>query len=218
MPLVSSVLPDASVLSSDTLVGYGVLALAIVLFAECGILLGFFLPGDTLLFSAGLLVGTGKAHTPVWVWLTVLPLAAILGNVLGYWVGYKGGPAVFTRPRSRFFRPEYVERAQQFFDHFGKLTIVVARFVPMVRTVATVMAGVGRMRFGVYLLYSVVGAIIWTDGMFLLGYALAHNSFVRDKIAPRIDIIIVGAVLLSVFPLSFHYLRSRRGARAARQG
>jgi membrane-associated protein len=202
----------ASFLTPSTLIGYGVYALALVLFAECGILLGFFLPGDTLLFSAGLLVGIGKAHSPAIVWLIVLPVAAFLGNVLGYWVGYKGGPAVFNRPQSRIFRPEFVDRTQAFFDRFGRPTIIVARFVPIVRTIATVMAGVGRMRLGAYLVYSVIGAIAWTDGLFLLGYALAHNDFVQTKVAPRIDWIIIGAVLLSIFPMSFHLIRSRRAA------
>lgn len=209
----------SSFLSTDTLVSAGVVVLALILFAECGILLGFFLPGDTVLFSAGVLSANGKAGGNLALWLTVLPLAAIAGNLVGYWIGYKGGPAVFNRPRSRIFRPEFVERTQAFFDRFGRPTVFVARFVPIVRTVATVMAGVGRMRFGIYVLWSVLGAIAWADGMYLLGYWLGHNSFVQKNIQPHLDLIIVGAVLLGILPMTFHLLRSRRqrGDRPAAQ-
>src|ERR1700753_1713052 len=110
----------ASAISPDTLIGkYGTIGLAIILFAECGLLVGFFLPGDTLLFSTGLLLATGKIHTPLAAVLILTLRAAIVGNVVGYWIGYTTGPRVFDRPRSRLFRPEYVDRAHAFFERWG---------------------------------------------------------------------------------------------------
>jgi membrane-associated protein len=161
---------------SHLLSNYGLIGLALIIFAECGILLGFFLPGDTLLFSAGLLIATGTITTPLWVFLVVAPIAAVAGNLVGYWIGRKAGPKVFDRPNSRLFRPEYVVRSAAFFDRYGSWTIILARFVPIMRTVATVMAGVGRMRFSLYLLYSIIGGVLWTTGLILTGLlAGAHQ-------------------------------------------
>ena len=144
----------ANPISPKHLLGsYGLVGLIIIIFAECGLLVGFFLPGDTLLFSAGLLIAINDPSInlpPLWVLLVALPLAAITGNLVGYWIGRKAGPPVFDRPGSRMFRPEYVDRAQTFFDRFGPATVLLARFVPVVRTVATVLAGVGKMRFDLY--------------------------------------------------------------------
>jgi membrane-associated protein len=201
----------ASPISPDHLLSsYGAVGLAIILFAECGLLIGFFLPGDTLLFSAGLLLATGKIHTSLAAFLIAAPLAAIAGNLVGYGIGYRVGPRVFDRPQSRIFRPEYVERSHAFFERFGWATILLARFVPVVRTVATVMAGTGRMRLSAYTLASVVGGIVWSDGMILLAYWLGHLSFVQNHIAPYVDEIIVVAVLLTLVPTAIHYLQSRR--------
>ncbi|MDQ1744664.1 MAG: rane-associated protein, partial [Pseudonocardiales bacterium] len=163
----------ANPISPKHLLGsYGLIGLLIILFAECGLLVGFFLPGDTLLFSAGLLIAIDDPSITLPslpVMLIALPIAAVAGNLVGYWIGYQAGPKVFDRPNSRLFKPEYVIRSQAFFDRFGRATVILARFVPVVRTVATVMAGVGRMRFSVYALYSVIGGILWTDGVLLLG-------------------------------------------------
>ncbi len=179
---------------------FGLAGLLIILFAECGLLIGFFLPGDTLLFAAGLLIATDKISTPLWVYLVLAPVAAVAGNLVGYWIGYRAGPSVFDRPNSRFFRPEYVERSQRFFDRFGAWTIVLARFVPIVRTIA---------------LFSVVGGVAWTVGVILAGYWLGHIDFVRNTIEPKIDYILLAAVLLSLVPVAVHALRGRRADRAA---
>ncbi len=181
-----------------------------IVFAECGLLIGFFLPGDTLLFSAGLLVATGVLHLSIWVLVLLLPVAAILGNLVGYWIGYRAGPAVFNKPDSRLFRQEYVERSHAFFEKYGALTIVVARFVPIVRTFATVMAGASRMRFRTYAVFSVAGGVIWATGVLLLGYYLGHIQFVQDKVRPLIEPVILGIVLLSVVPAAVGLVRSRR--------
>jgi membrane-associated protein len=204
----------ASPLGPDHLLSsFGALGLAVILFAECGLLIGFFLPGDTLLFSAGLLLATGKLNTPLAVMVVVAPAAAIVGNVVGYWIGYRAGPRVFDRPDSRIFKPEYVERSHAFFDRFGWAAIVLARFVPVVRTVATVMAGASRMRFVTYLIASIVGGILWSDGVMLIAYWLGHLDFVQNHIAPYVDEIIVVAVLLTLLPTAIHYLQSRRRQR-----
>jgi membrane-associated protein len=189
---------------------FGLLGLLIIVFAECGLLIGFFLPGDTLLFSAGLLTATGTLDLPVWIPLVLVPLAAILGNLTGYWIGYKAGPAVFNKPDSRLFRQEYVDRSHDFFEKYGARTIVLARFVPIVRTFATVMAGASRMRFSTYAIYSVVGGVLWGAGVTALGYYLGQIRFVRETVEPLIEPIIIGIVLLSLIPAAVELLRSRR--------
>ena len=198
-------------LNTDHLLSaYGLVGLMVIVFAECGLLVGFFLPGDTLLFSAGLLIATGTLHLNVWLVASLVPLAAVLGNLVGYWIGYRAGPLVFQRPNSRMFKPEYVERSHAFFERYGALAIVLARFVPVVRTVATVMAGVSRMRFALYALYSVIGGVIWSGGMILLGYSLGHIEFVRKTVEPLIDPILIVVVLASLLPAFIHWFRSRR--------
>jgi membrane-associated protein len=201
----------ASAISPDHLINsYGVAGLMLILFAECGLLVGFFLPGDTLLFACGLRIATDKIHTSLALVLIVLPVAAAIGNVVGYWIGYTVGPRVFDRPDSRIFRPEFVVRSTAFFERWGPFAIIAARFVPIVRTVATVLAGVGRMNFVRYLAYTVIGAILWTDGVTLLGYWLGHIKVVRDTIEPLIDPILLGVVVLSLIPTAIHILRARK--------
>lgn len=201
----------ANPISPDTLLsGSGaLLVLAIILFAECGLLIGFFLPGDTLLFAAGISISTGAIHTSLATFLLVAPLAAIAGNLVGYAIGYRAGPVVFDRPNSRYFRPEYVERSHAFFERFGSWTIILGRFIPIVRTVVTVMAGVGRMRFPLYALYSIIGAILWTDGVLLLGHQLGKIEFVRTH-KGWVDVLVLVVVVLGLVPVALHYVQGRR--------
>jgi len=201
----------ANPISPDNLLsGSGaLLVLAIVLFAECGILLGFFLPGDTLLFAAGISIATGARRNSALFALIVAPIAAIAGNLVGYAIGYRAGPVVFDRPNSRLFRPEYVDRSHRFFERYGSWTIIIGRFVPIVRTLATVMAGVGRMRFSLYVLYSVIGGILWTDGVLLLGHQLGKIKWVQEH-KGWIDYAIVAVVVLALIPTAIHYLQTRR--------
>jgi membrane-associated protein len=196
----------------DLLSNFGLAGLAIVLFAETGLLVGFFLPGDTLLLAGGILVSVGRIHVPIWEFLVCAPIAVIVGNLVGYFIGYRAGPVVFHRPNSRMFRPEYVTRAQAFFDRFGLATVLVARFVPIVRTIAPIMAGVGRMRWSLFVLASIVGGVIWTDGLLLAGYWLGHLDFVQRN-EGKIDYVIVVVVLLGLIPAAIHYLQGRRRAR-----
>jgi membrane-associated protein len=204
MLIANPISPD-SLLSGSA----GLLVLAIVLFAECGLLVGFFLPGDTLLFAAGISLEIGTLHSSLAWYLIVAPIAAIAGNLVGYAIGYRAGPVVFDRPNSRLFRPEYVERSHRFFERYGSWTIIIGRFVPIIRTVLTVMAGVGRMRFALYAMYTVIGGILWADGMLLLGHQLGKIQFVRDH-KGWVDYAIVAVVVLALIPTVVHYWQSRR--------
>ncbi|MGI8626509.1 MAG: DedA family protein [Geodermatophilaceae bacterium] len=185
---------------------FGLIGLLAIVFAECGLLIGFFLPGDSLLFTAGLLSAAGFAGLPLWALLTLTPIAAIAGNLVGYWIGRRAGPAVFNRPDSRFFRAEFVERSHAFFEKYGARTIVYARFVPIVRTFATVMAGASRMNYRVYVIYSIIGGLLWGVGVILLGYWLGQIQFVRDNV----EYIIIGIIAVSLLPVGFELVRSRR--------
>jgi membrane-associated protein len=204
MLLANPISPDSLLSGSAALA-----VLSIVLFAECGLLVGFFLPGDTLLFAAGVDIAIGHISTSLTTFLIVTPIAAILGNLVGYWIGYRAGPVVFDRPNSRLFRPEYVTRAHQFYERFGSWTIIIGRFVPIVRTVATVMAGVGRMRFARYAIYSIIGAILWTDGVLLLGHELGKVKFVREH-KGWVDYLVIAVVVLALVPTAIHYWQGRR--------
>ena len=196
-------------LSPDALVSAGLLVLLLVVFVESGLLVGFFLPGDSLLFTAGLLINTQDV-LPLWLVLLTVPLAAIAGDQVGYLIGRKAGPLVFNRPDSRFFQQEYVDKAYAYFERYGARTIVVARFVPIVRTFAPVVAGVSRMRYRTFVIYNVVGGVLWGAGVVLLGYFLGQIQFVADNVEP----IILGIVALSVLPIVLEVLRARREHRA----
>jgi membrane-associated protein len=188
---------------------FGLAGMMVILFAECGLLVGFVLPGDSLLFTAGLLVAVGLV-APLWLVLLLLPVAAVAGNLVGWWIGRTVGPAVFDRPNSRLFKRQHVERAQEFFDRNGARTIVLARFVPVVRTFATVMAGVARMDFRRFALYSLVGGVAWTTSVTLLGYWLGQVAVVRD----HVELFVLGVVALSLVPVAIEARRSRKAARS----
>ncbi len=198
-------------LDPNTIVtNFGLLGIALILFAECGLLVGFFLPGDTLLFAAGVLVKKGTFDQPLWLVIAIEMGAAIAGNMVGYEIGRRGGPAVFNKPDSRLFKPEYVERTQAFFDRYGPLAIVLGRFVPVVRTFITVMAGAGRMNFRTYAIYTVIGGVLWTVSVTMLGYFLGNVAFIADNI----ELLLLGGVLISVVPVGlglFRHARSSKG-------
>jgi membrane-associated protein len=185
---------------------FGLLGIMAIIFAECGLLLGFFLPGDTLLFSAGVLVQRETFHEPLWLIILIICVAAIAGNQVGYEIGRRGGPAVFTRPESRFFRPEYVERTSHFFERYGPPAVVLGRFVPVVRTFITVMAGAGRMNYRTYTIYTVLGGVIWATSVTLLGYFLGNIDF----IANNIELLLLAGVAVSVVPVAAQLLRRKK--------
>ena len=184
---------------------FGLIGTLIVIFAECGLLIGFFLPGDSLLFTVGLLVANDKIKQPIWLVVMLVCIAAIAGNQVGYLIGRKAGPSLFNRPDSRFFRQAYVDKTNAFFDKHGPRAIVLARFVPIVRTFITVIAGVGKMNYRTYTIYSVIGGVLWGVGVTTLGYLLGDNAFVHD----HIELILIGIVAVSLLPVGFEVLRHR---------
>jgi len=193
-------------LAPEYFIGLGLVALLVVVFVETGLLVGFFLPGDSLLFTAGLLVAEGTFDIPLWVLLVTVPLAAVAGDQVGYSIGRKAGPRVFNRPDSRLFQQEFVDKAYSYFERYGPRTIVLARFVPIVRTFAPVVAGVSRMHYRTFLTYNIVGGVLWGAGVTLLGYFLGQVAFVRSNVEP----IILGIVFVSVLPILVELLRARR--------
>ena len=194
------------VLDPGILVGtFGLIGLLVALFVETGLLIGFFLPGDSLLFTAGVLVAQADPFVPLWVILVSAPIAAALGDQCGYLIGRAAGPAVFDRPDAKRLGPAQLARAQSFFDRYGARTVVLARFVPVVRTLAPVMAGASGMKYRTFLLYNVIGALAWGVGVPLLGYLLGGIPFVRN----HIEIIVIAVVVLSVLPIAVNYLRGR---------
>jgi len=176
-----------------------------IIFAECGLLIGFFLPGDALLFIVGLFIASGAINVNIALACVLLFIAALVGNIVGYWIGAKAGPTIFRRPDSKLFKQEYVDHAHRFFDHYGPRAIVLARFVPIVRTFITVVAGVGRMDFRRYLIFSAVGAVLWAVGVTLLGYFLGNIEFVKA----HIELILILVVVISVIPLIIEFIRHR---------
>ena len=195
--------PD-SMLSSLGSVGFWV-ALAII-FAECGILLGFFLPGDSLLFVVGLFIAQGSIDMNLWVACLLLIAAAIAGNIVGYWIGRAVGPSLFNKPDSRLFRKEYVDKTHEFFERYGARAIILARFVPIVRTFITAVAGIARMDFRKYLIYSSIGAALWAGLVTFAGYHLGNIEFIKKNI----ELVLILVVLISVIPIVIEYVRHRR--------
>lgn len=185
-----------------------------IIFAECGLLIGFFLPGDSLLFITGLFIASSPPafHIDINIGLACLLLfiAAVAGNATGYWIGKKSGPALFRRPDSKLFRQEYVDKTEEFFQRYGGRAIIMARFVPVVRTFITAVAGIGRMPFGRFLLFSAIGGLIWAVGVTLAGYFLGNIPFVRD----HIELILIAVIFVSIIPMVIEYIRHRR-AKAA---
>ena len=184
---------------------FGTLGILAIVFIESGLLVGFFLPGDSLLFTAGLLSAAGVLP-PIWVLLVTIPLAAIAGDQVGYAIGRKFGTPLFDRPDSRFFKREYVDRSAAFFERHGPKTVVLARFVPIVRTFVPVMAGTSRMQYRVFVTYNVIGGVLWGVGVTALGYFLGGIDFVKDNIEP----ILIAIVLISVLPVFFELFRAGR--------
>jgi membrane-associated protein len=189
----------------DLLVTFGTIGLFLIVFAESGLFFGFFLPGDSLLFTAGLFAAQGILNLPLI--LIGCFVAAVAGDQVGYVFGQRVGPALFRRPDSRLFKQEYVTRAQAFFEKHGPKTIVLARFVPIVRTFAPILAGVGSMRYRTFVSYNLIGGFLWAVGVTLLGYGL--GELVPDIDAYLLPIIAV-IIAISLMPVFFEWWRRRR--------
>ncbi|MEU9609534.1 DedA family protein [Streptomyces sp. NPDC048057] len=194
-------------LDPDHLIGtFGLIGVLVIVFAESGLLIGFFLPGDSLLFTTGLLVTSGTLDTlPLWAVCVLIVLAAVAGDQVGYLFGRKVGPALFKKPDSRFFKQENVEKAHVFFEKYGPKSLVLARFVPIVRTFTPIIAGVSRMNYRSFVTYNIVGGVLWGAGVTLLGAALGNVEFVHQNI----EAILILIVLLSVLPIVIELLRAR---------
>jgi membrane-associated protein len=189
---------------------YALWGVAFIIFAECGLFA--ILPGDSLLFTVGLFVGIGVIdHSMVFV-CTVLTVAAVAGNISGYWIGRLIGPPLF-KPRTgligKILNPKYVTKTHDFFEKYGNRALILARFVPIVRTFVTLVAGVGRMDFRKFILYTAIGGILWACGVTTLGYYLGSVPFIRDNI----DAVLILIVLVSVIPMGIEFLLHRRRAR-----
>jgi membrane-associated protein len=192
----------------------GVIGIFLILFAETGLLLGFFLPGDSLLFVAGYATVSGNAlhlDLPLAPLLVVAPLGAIIGAHVGYEFGRRAGPRLFNRPRSRLFRPEYVERSAALLERFGVgRAVVVARFVPIVRTFLNPLAGTVQVPLRTFTIWNVVGGVFWTISLILLGHAIGDVKFIRNNIEALALTIVAISVTPLLFEVSRHAVRNRR--------
>ncbi|MFF2849813.1 DedA family protein [Streptomyces sp. NPDC058001] len=188
---------------------FGIYGLLIIVFAESGLLIGFFLPGDSLLFTTGLLVTTGQLDMPLWLVCVLICVAAILGDQAGYLFGKKVGPSLFNRPDSRLFKQENVAKAHEFFEKHGPKSLVLARFVPIVRTFTPIIAGVSGMRYRSFITFNIIGGILWGAGVTLLGAWLGKHSFVRDNV----EAILILIVFVSVVPIIIEFWRARRNGK-----
>jgi len=185
-------------------------------FAETGLLVGFLLPGDTLLIISGVLTFTGVIEFPIWAVCLAISVAAFLGGESGYLIGRKAGPRIFERKESGVFSIENVKRTNAFFVRFGGLAVIVARIVPVMRTFVPVAAGVGKMDARKYSLYNAIGALAWGSGLTYAGFLLGYIPPLRDFIVEYIDLILLAAVTLTLVPTIFHYVQSSLKARKKR--
>jgi membrane-associated protein len=184
---------------------FGIWGLLLIVFAESGLLIGFFLPGDSLLFTAGMLITAGTLDFPLWAAIALICVAAILGDQAGYMFGKKVGPSLFTRPDSRLFKQENVTKAHEFFEKYGPKSLVLARFVPVVRTFTPIIAGVSGMKYRSFLTFNVIGGVLWGAGVTALGSWLGRIEFVHKNIEPILLLI----VFISVVPIIIEFLRAR---------
>jgi len=195
----------------DSLGDYALWGAAAVILAECGLLLGFFLPGDSLLFTVGLLAAQGKISYPIWLCCLVLAAAAVAGNALGYLIGDLVGPRLFAHEDSTIFSTKYVDKTKAFFEKYGSRAIVLGRFVPVVRTFITAMAGVGTMGFRKFIVFSAIGGVVWAAGVTALGFFLGTVPFVAN----HVEVMLLAFVLIALVPIGVEYLRDRAAAKLA---
>ena len=207
----------------DYIIGLGIFAIIFVIFAESGLLIGFFLPGDSLLFTAGVLYHSGilPGNLPISfpVFLLLLFMAAVLGDTVGYWFGRKTGPHIFKEPDARLFRQSHIKKAQEFYEKHGGKTIIIARFIPIVRTFAPIVAGTAKMEYRRFIAFNLIGGFAWTIGITTLGYSVgaafqAAGLDIDHVLLP----IIAGIILLSVAPPAIHILKDKKNRAALWEG
>jgi membrane-associated protein len=189
----------------------GLTAMTAIVFAETGLMIGFFLPGDSLLVTAGVFAATGQLN--IWTLNALLIVAAIAGDTVGYWFGRRVGPALFKRPKSLLFNPDHLRRAHDFYEKHGGKTIIIARFIPIIRTFAPIVAGMGEMNYRRFLSFNVFGGLLWVVLMTGIGYFLGQIPGVRE----HIEIVIIIVVFLSILPGIIAFARERlKKTKAAR--
>ncbi|MET1006489.1 MAG: VTT domain-containing protein [Propionibacteriaceae bacterium] len=204
---------DPDYLINNVFGPYALWGVAFIIFAECGLFA--ILPGDSLLFTVGLFVALGTIHHSLWFVCVVLTVAAVAGNICGYWLGRLIGPPLF-KPRTglmgKIFQQKYVVQTEEFFDKYGSRALILARFVPIVRTFVTLVAGVGRMDFRRFITYTAIGGILWACGVTIAGYYLGTIDFIHRNIEAALILI----VLVSLIPMGIEFLLARRRNRRAR--
>lgn len=182
----------------------------LIVFIECGVLFPI-LPGDSLLFAVGLFIAHGTIDVPLWLACILLTIAAFLGNVSGYYLGRVLGTTLFKNPNARFLKPQYLDRTHEFFDRYGNRAIVMARFVPIVRTFITLVAGASRMDQRRFFVYTGIGAVLWATGVTVLGYYLGQVGLIRNHLETALILIVV----VSLIPMAIDFLLTRRRNRIA---
>jgi membrane-associated protein len=196
----------------ETIITAGYLAITVIIFAECGLLIGLFLPGDSLLFTAGLFASQASFGLDIWTITVLCGLAAVVGPLVGYWYGKALGPRLFNKEDSLLFRKRYLLRAQEFYERHGGKALILARFMPIIRTLAPVVAGMGNMNYGRFVVYTIVGGVLWAAGVTWAGYFL--GSIYPDA-GKYLEYIVALIVLASIAPPIVHLLRERQRNKAA---
>lgn len=201
-----------SALSPETIARAGILAVAAIVFAESGLLIGFFLPGDSLLFTAGFLAS--QSILDIHVLAIVCFIAAVAGDSVGYAFGQRMGPKLLKRPDGKIFKKKYITQAEAFYREHGKKTIIIARFTPIIRTFAPIVAGLGSMHYRTFLVYNIVGGALWTLGLTYAGYYLGRIIPGVDK---YLEIIILLVIFISLLPAFYHFLKEQNNRDKVRQ-
>ena len=188
----------------------GLFGLILIIFAETGLMIGFFLPGDSLLVTAGLFAAKGDLN--IWTLNVSLILAAIIGDALGYWIGYRTGKALYSRPNSFFFRRDHLIKTHEFYEKHGGKTIIIARFMPIVRTFAPVVAGAAEMTYKQFAIYNVIGGVLWVTSMTLTGFFLGKAV---PNLEDHLHILVAVVIFLSLLPALIAWLRAKMSAKKA---
>lgn len=199
---------------------YVLVILCLIIFAETGLMIGFFLPGDSLLVIVGIFTATGVIPYHILLTLALLTAAAIVGDQTGYLIGRKVGIALFNRPNSRFFKPQYIAKTKDFYDRHGGKAIMLGRFVPVVRTFVPMVAGVARLEYRKFVFFNVVGGIVWINSMTLLGYVpvvLLGKEITEKYIRPNIGYLTIAIILISAIPIVTTFISERRRAKKMMQ-
>ena len=194
--------------------GFAILVVLAIVYIETGLLVGFFLPGDSLLFITGLYTAKGAIQfagnpIPIWMMCILISVVAFAGDQTGYWIGRRLGPAVFNKPDSKLFSHKNVERAHRFFERYGSEAVILAHFVPVMRTFVPVAAGVGQMTYSKFVRYNIWGVMGWGTGVTLLGYFLGGIDFVRE----HVEYFTLGFIVLSTIPIAYEFFKARREMR-----